>query len=187
MASPLDSILRNHDNNVMSHTWKRILNLFICTWLFSTQSFAQSTNYLNIPRFENKFSGTEYISGNTPGTVLMKVNLWGAVNRPGIHHVPVNTDLMSLMSYAGGPTSKAILDEVTIKRDLGKKRKLIRIDVEELVGGVSHHHVELAPNDIVVIPASEPLISQDTVTMITLISVVASTVLAFVLIDQRND
>lgn len=163
----------------------RIFSTLICSFLISAQAAAQNS-YLGIPKFD-KVSGAEYVSGNQPGTVLMKVNLWGAVNRPGIHHIPVKTDLMSLVSYAGGPTGKAILDEVTIKREVGNKRKLIRVDVEELIQGVSHHHVELAPNDIVVIPSDEPLISQDTLAIVGLVSIIMSTVLAAVYIDRAQN
>ena len=116
----------------------------------------------------------------------MKVNLWGAVNRPGIHHVPVRTDLMSLVSYAGGPTNLAMLDRVTIKRQVGNSRKLIKVDVEELIKGVSHHQVELAANDIIVIPADEALISQDTIALVTVISLVFTTILAGVYIDRAQ-
>lgn len=116
----------------------------------------------------------------------MRVNLWGAVNRPGIHHIPVKTDLMSLLSYAGGPTSKAMLEEVTIKREVGNTRKLITIDVEELIQGVSHHHVELAPNDVVVIQHNEPLIDKDTLSVVTMISVIMSTILTAAFIDRAQ-
>ncbi|MEM7647183.1 MAG: SLBB domain-containing protein [Pseudomonadota bacterium] len=149
-------------------------------------SFAQTTGYLGIPKL-TKQGGAEYVSGDSPGTVLMRVNLWGAVNRPGIHHVPVKTDLMALVSYAGGPSNKALLDEVTIKRQVGNTRKLIKVDVEELISGVSHHHVELAPNDIVVIPAKKPLIGNDTIVIVSLASVVISAILAITIIEQNNN
>ena len=77
---------------------------------------------------------------------------------------------------------------MTIKREVGNTRKLITVDVEELIQGVSHHHVELAPNDIVVVPAAKPLIDKDTVTIITVISIVASTILAGALVVRaQND
>lgn len=172
-------------NMGMHKTLKRTLCSLIASLLFSAQLHAQTRrDYLGL-RHDSK-QGAEFVSGAQPGTVLMKVNLWGAVNRPGIHHVPVRTDLMSLVSYAGGPTGKAILDEVTIKREVNNKRKLIKVDVEELIKGVSHHHVELAPNDIVVIPAQEPLISSDTLAIVGLVSIIMSTVLAAVYIDREN-
>ena len=146
---------------------------------------AQSSSYLGVQKL-NQERGAEFISGNLPGTVMMRVNLWGAVNRPGIHNIPVKTDLMTLISYAGGPKDDALLDEVIIKREIGQTRKLIEVDVDELIQGVSHHHVELAPNDIVVIPNDEPLIDKDTLAVVTMISVIMSTVLAAAFIDRAQ-
>lgn len=164
---------------------RRQLTCLVCCSLISAQAYGQSASFLNNMTFD-RASGAEFISGNQPGTVLMKVNLWGGVNRPGIHHVPVKTDLMSLMSYAGGPTHRANLDDVTIKRDMGNKQEVIEVDVEELLTGASHHHVELAPNDIIVVPESQPLVSQDTVAVIGIISVVISAAIAISVIDRNN-
>lgn len=172
----------------MTLFFQRIFSSLICASLISTQAsaqYGQNAGFLKDINFD-KASGSEFISGNTPGTVLMKVNLWGGVNRPGIHHVPVKTDLMSLLSYAGGPNSKADLEDVTIKRDMGDKQELIEVNVDKLLSGSSHHRVELAPNDIVVVPQSEPLISQDTLGVIAIISVVISTAVAFSVIDRNN-
>ncbi len=169
----------------MKNQIRRLLSIGISIFLVSAQAFAQSSSYLGIQKF-SQARGAEYVSGNQPGTVLMKVNLWGAVNRPGIHHIPVKTDLMSLVSYAGGPKNDALLDDVTIKREIGNTRKLIKVDVEELIQGVSHHHVELAPNDIIVIPQDEPLVDKDTLAVVTMISVIMSTILAAAFIDRAQ-
>lgn len=169
----------------MKHLVRRIVSLGLSIFLVSGQVFAQSSSYLGVQKFDQS-RGAEYVSGNQPGTVLMRVNLWGAVNRPGIHHIPIKTDLMSLVSYAGGPKNDALLDEVTIKREVGNTRKLIKVDVEELIQGVSHHHVELAPNDIVVIPQDEPLVDKDTLAVVTMISVIMSTILAAAFIDRAQ-
>ena len=147
---------------------------------------AQSSSYLGVGNFQSN-RGAEYTSGDQPGTVLMRVNLWGAVNRPGIHNIPVKSDLMQLISYAGGPISEALLDEVTIKREVGNTRKLINVNVEELIHGVSHHQVELAPNDIIVIPKDEPLIDKDTLAVVTMLSVIMSTILAASLVDRAQN
>lgn len=170
----------------MTHYLYRLLIISLSSLLVTLPCHGQTRNYLGL-QMPQKQMGAEFMSGNRPGTVLMKVNLWGAVNRPGIHHVPVRTDLMSLLSYAGGPANNALLGEVTIKREIGTSRKLIKVDVEELIKGVSHHQVELAANDIVVIPASEPLVSQDTLALMGAISLIASTILAAVYIDRASN
>ncbi len=169
----------------MKNLSKRILCSMLVTFFFKAQVLAQGTSYLGLQSF-NKFNGAEYISGNQPGTVMMKVNLWGAVHRPGIHHIPAKSDIMSLVSYAGGPNSHAILEEVTIKREMGQSRKLIRVDLKELLKGESHYNVELAPNDIIVIPAKQPLVSRDTMAILGIISIVITSALAVSIIDRNG-
>lgn len=131
-------------------------------------------------------SGSEYMSGQEPGTVMMKVNLWGAVRKPGIHHIPVKTDLVALMSYAGGPNDNALIDEVTIKRQQGNKQTKIKVDLSQLIHGESTYNLSLQPDDIIVIPAKEPWISQDTFTLAIFTSTIASIILSAVLIDRNN-
>ena len=48
--------------------------------------------------------------------VLMNVNVWGYVQRPGQYMIPINTDLVSLISFAGGPRDGANLTKVMIIR-----------------------------------------------------------------------
>ncbi|MCB0378623.1 MAG: hypothetical protein KDD33_09040 [Bdellovibrionales bacterium] len=167
---------------------KKILIGILCQlFIFPQWALAAQNRYsLAVSEASGKAAGAEYVSGNQPGTVLMKVNLWGAIQRPGIHHIPANTDLMTLISYAGGPQPQAKLSDVIIKRDTGKVRKRIDVDVQELISGVSHHQVALQPDDIVVIPSEKPLISTDTMAVVGLTSIIVSIVLAGVLIDRRT-
>lgn len=51
-----------------------------------------------------------------PGELTMQVNLWGDVLKPGRYEVPITTDLIQLISLAGGPTRDANLSEVQISR-----------------------------------------------------------------------
>ena len=156
----------------------------ICFFFFTGQCFA-ANNLLNTSLLSSS-AGHDFISGAQPGDVLIKVNLWGAVHKPGIHRIPSKTDLLTLMSYAGGPTDRAILDEVTIKRRTSQAQKLIKVDLEELVQGASHHNVELAPDDVIIVPADKPLISNDTLAVVGVASIILSTILTAVIIDDRT-
>ena len=46
--------------------------------------------------------------------ILMPINIWGFVNRPGQYMVPYDTDLISVLSYAGGPQEDANIKSVTL-------------------------------------------------------------------------
>jgi hypothetical protein len=50
--------------------------------------------------------------------LLIKVNIWGLVRRPGQYMVPKDTDLISLISFAGGPMEQARMKKVKVIRAL---------------------------------------------------------------------
>jgi hypothetical protein len=50
--------------------------------------------------------------------LLIKVNIWGLVRRPGQYMVPKDTDLISLISFAGGPLDQAKMKKVKVIRAL---------------------------------------------------------------------
>ena len=52
------------------------------------------------------------------GTILMNVNVWGHVNRPGRHIVFDGIDIATLLSVVGGPKSGASLNKVKIFREV---------------------------------------------------------------------
>lgn len=172
----------------MKPSIKRFCSIFICIFLIHAQTHAQSsgyTSYLGLKDY-SPARGTEYTSGNTPGSVMMRINLWGAVDRPGIHNVPIKTDLITLLSYAGGPSVDAEMDEVIIKREFGNSRKIIEVNLKELISDVSHHQLELAPNDVIVIPQEKPLLGKDSLAVMTILTFLLSSVVAVSLIDRNN-
>jgi len=105
----------------------------------------------------------------------MKVNLWGGVGKPGIHHVPAKTNLINLLSYAGGPLNDAMLNKVTIKRNTGPSNKKIIVNVQDIIEGASIPSIPLEPNDIVVVPQKKPTISNNTIAIVSVVAMVVST------------
>ncbi len=168
--------------------------LTVIGYLLSTQSMAYAGTKDLVSSFESlqneSFSrfaaGSEYMSGQEPGTVMMKVNLWGAVRKPGIHHIPVKTDLVGLMSFAGGPNDNALVDEITIKRQQGNKQTRINVDLSQLIHGEYNNNLMLQPDDIIVVPADEPWISQNAFTLAIFASTLASILLSAVIIDRNT-
>lgn len=97
--------------------------------------------------------GNEFVSGDYPGVHLMRINLWGAVGKSGIHFVPPQTDLITLLSYAGGPSDSARLSDVFIKRWQGGKEILISVNMEDLIHATGKESPVLEANDVVVVPS----------------------------------
>lgn len=129
--------------------------------------------------------GNEFISGDYPGAVLMKVNLWGAVQKPGIHYIPARTDLLTLMSYAGGPTERAQMDDVVIKRSIAGKERSIEIDANDIIYSSGAKSPVLEPNDVVVIATKTPAVSNDTLAIMTVVSGVLSIALVGFIISNQ--
>lgn len=59
--------------------------------------------------------GAQYYLGEQD-ELLIKVNIWGFVRKPGQYMVPKDTDLISLISFAGGPLEQAKIKKVKIIR-----------------------------------------------------------------------
>src|SRR5512137_1114107 len=70
----------------------------------------------------------------TSDELLIPVNIWGFVQKPGQYMVPDNTDLVALLSFAGGPNENARLNEIRIIRNDPKRGNLVyKIDVKKFV------------------------------------------------------
>jgi polysaccharide biosynthesis/export protein len=88
--------------------------------------------------------------------VLMAVNVWGFVHKPGQYMVPYDTDLISLLSYAGGPREEAKIKSIKVVRP-GKSNnntpdQVINVDVKKfLETGKAVEIPVLKPGDTVVV------------------------------------
>lgn len=137
--------------------------------------------------------GSEYISGSYPGAVMVPVTILGAVPKNGVHYVPTRTNLLGLITYAGGPTKEAKLDEVRIKRVTGGdirqgdvQEKVIKVDVEKLLEEASGRGPLLQQNDVVVIPDRKPLIDQNTTQVVGFLSGLLGIVVSAIVITNYN-
>lgn len=81
-----------------------ILALLIITQL----SWAQSK--------DQKTEDPRYLINPETGKLSMIIRIWGEVKEPGVTMVPSDTDLMSLLSYVGGPTGRAKLNKIRVIR-----------------------------------------------------------------------
>lgn len=96
-----------------------------------------------------------YISLGPEDELMIKVNVWGQIAKPGQYLVPSGTDLVALLSYAGGPTENAKINDVRIVRSSEENPKIISVDIKGYMetGDASSIPV-LMPGDTVMIPAT---------------------------------
>ena len=111
-------------------------------------SFGQNEKY---PR------GAQYFLG-TDDQLLIKVNIWGFVAKPGQYLVPSDTDLISLISFAGGPIDGANLNSIKLIRSASNKdikQKIISINVKKFVNTGDNSIIpHLKPADTIIISGS---------------------------------
>ncbi|RLD12639.1 hypothetical protein DRI50_08860 [candidate division KSB1 bacterium] len=93
----------------------------------------------------------QYILGSGD-VLLVTVNLWGHVLKPGIYSVPSSYTLIDLISSAGGPLSTARLSDVRIVR---KNQQVLKVDLEKfLKTGDSSNIPPLQPGDTIIVSGS---------------------------------
>jgi protein involved in polysaccharide export with SLBB domain len=146
-----------------------------------------SQNILSPDQLSN--SPSVYYYGQGQG-VQIDINLWGEVKKTGKMIVPYTTDIISLISLAGGPTSNAKLDEIRIIRyttqDTTAVEKIIRINVEKFVEtGEQSYFPILLRGDTVIVPGGALSALQSFVAVIQLVTAVLQVAFLYLII-QRN-
>jgi hypothetical protein len=134
-------------------------------------------------------SPSVYYYGQGQG-VQIDINLWGEVKQTGKMVVPYTTDIISLISLAGGPTSNAKLDEVRIIRyamqDTTAVEKIIRVNIEKFVEtGEQSYFPVLLRGDTVIVPGGALSALQSFVAVLQIVTAVLQATFLFVIINQN--
>ncbi|MBL7033173.1 MAG: SLBB domain-containing protein [Candidatus Delongbacteria bacterium] len=96
----------------------------------------------------------EYFLGSQD-ELLIKVNVWGRVLKPGQYNIPSGTNLIELLSAAGGPAERARLSEVRLVRNYHDEERIININIKRyLKTGNPNLIPELMPGDTVIVSGS---------------------------------
>jgi protein involved in polysaccharide export with SLBB domain len=112
--------------------------------------FAQSGGYLE--RGPNQATTTGDIYERE---VLIEVQIWGQVSKPGRYRVPVTTDVVGLISYAGGPTEDAALSRVKLVRGGVGQGETSKINVSKYNNKGDRALIPmLEQGDVVVVPTT---------------------------------
>lgn len=113
-----------------------------------------------------------------PGELSMQVNIWGYVQNPGRYEVPTATDLVKLVSYAGGPKQDAVLDNVKVTRNIsraGAQPEEYFVNLEELAD-VDPKDLVLYPDDTIFIDHSSWVNIRDAFALLTTAAIVTTAV-----------
>lgn len=125
----------------------------VCLLIFGVVAFGGLAQAQQRPLANYQNRGAQYVIGNQD-QLLIRVNIWGFVKMPGQYLVPTNTDLVSLISYAGGPLEDAQMKKVKLIRTaLGDStEKVMLINIKKFLElGDIRQNPQLFPNDTIVI------------------------------------
>lgn len=130
-----------------------------------------------------------YYYGRSEG-VLIDVNLWGQIGTPGKYFVPYTTDLISLISIAGGPKSNAKLDEVRIiryaQKDTTVVEKIVRVNIKRFIEyGEQSNIPALVRGDTIIVPGDALSVFQTFVGIVSSLSVILNSILLIVIINRN--
>jgi hypothetical protein len=90
----------------------------------------------------------QYILGGDD-VLLIPINLWGHVQRPGVYSIPSSYGLIDLLSAAGGPLRSARLSDIRVIR---RNQQVIKVNVDVFIKtGNSELLPVLKPGDTVIV------------------------------------
>jgi hypothetical protein len=115
--------------------------------LAQTEGVTSAYNPASIYLYSGTLAGTEQLK--------IKTYIWGQVKKPGLYIVPDNTDLLTLISSAGGPTENAKLSKIRIIRTTEEGDKVIWVNIKKyLETGDPELIPVLKPGDTIVVSGS---------------------------------
>jgi hypothetical protein len=102
----------------------------------------------------NTSGQAEYFNSNRNKRMLIRINLISGVQKTGIHYVPDDTNLIDLISLAGGVTSGAEADDISVRREGKNGTETLRIDLTQIISNSDLKVPTLMNNDTLFIPES---------------------------------
>jgi polysaccharide biosynthesis/export protein len=112
------------------------------------------------------YSGN-YYDYSDPEALNIKVSVWGYVKSPGRYLVPSYISVKDLLSYAGGPTSDAFLDDLRLYRVLeDSMRVLFKFNYNDLLYSknlniLKENIPDLRVGDLLLVPGEPKLYYRD--------------------------
>ena len=132
---------------------KRIVLIILFLILSFGSIWTQTGSSSSIP-----LSTSAYSYSGTMGEVeqlRIYTYIWGRIRKPGLYIVPDDTDLLALLSLAGGPTEDAKLSKVRIVRpgmEEGRENEVIWINVKKYLDTADRSNIPvLMPGDTIIV------------------------------------
>ncbi len=130
---------------------KKIL-FFVCLIAVLTLSLSAQQAQQNYQSANN--SSAYMYSGTITGAEQLKIYayIWGQVRKPGLYIVPDDTDLLTILSLAGGPNERAKLSQIKIIRPTAGKNKVFMVNLAKYMQTGDEKMIPvLKPGDTIVV------------------------------------
>ena len=95
-------------------------------------------------------SGSVYVTPTKKNEVLFKASIWGAVQSPGVHYMPMGTRLLDALSMAGGPVERADMDNLILSTHEASGLMVQKLSVTEALAHTESNPI-LKPEDVLVV------------------------------------
>lgn len=123
-----------------------LLIIFTCS-LFAQNEGGSGNNTGSIYLYSGTLTGSEQLK--------IKTYIWGQVRNPGLYIIPDDTDLLTLISSAGGPTENAKLTKIKVVRPSETGESVIIVNLKEYTKTGDMDLIPiLEPGDTVIIPGT---------------------------------
>jgi hypothetical protein len=154
--------------------------------LVMAQESRQGQVQQTVPAIQQVGEGNQYYLG-AANELLIRVNVWGRVARPGQYFVPATTDLVTLISAAGGPVPRARLTDVQLVRapGTGQAGEVIEINLKKyLKTGDKRLIPTLKPEDTIVVHGSVWQLIADISSVVSAVAVVGTVYYYFFILKR---
>jgi hypothetical protein len=126
---------------------------------------------------------SEFFYRSDSDDILVPVYLLGAVGKPGLYHVPVKSQLVTVLSIAGGLSPEADSDSVMLKDNRAGKTTIFQMaDIMQPQEGLGP---TLLGNEVIFVEKSKPIVSNNTLLLLTVISTVAGITLSALVLKNE--
>lgn len=146
----------------------KVYLFFIFIFVLGIQNFGQSNDTkigIDYGSLKMNPQGAVY-DYSDPQSVNIKVAVWGNVRFPGRYIVPEYTNAKDLLSYSGGPTDAALLEDLKIYRTKeDSSQEFISINYNDLLWSKEPKKVIPAPQikagDVLLVPGEPRWYTRD--------------------------
>lgn len=138
-----------------------------------TLGFADDFGTVTLPKQIER--GAQYYIGDE-NQLMIRVNIWGRVQKPGQYFVPSDTDLITMISVAGGPADKSRIDNVKVVRiNASGVEEVIEVNIKKyLKTGDRELIPDLQPEDTILVSGSMWYIFTSVVQVVSQLAIVAN-------------